>query len=96
MSQFLMAKVVQVARGQNRHTDSPATLAAAMMEKVPQIIKVELVAKPSINVVIGVLMVAMLEPCWMDPIINFLAEDWVPNDEKEAIRVRQVVSRYWL
>ena len=96
MSQFLMAKVVQVARGQNRHTDSLATLAATMMEKVPQIIKVELVAKPSINVVIGVLMVAMLEPCWMDPIINFLAEDWVPNDEKEAIRVRRVVSRYWL
>ena len=91
-----MAKVVQLARGQNRHTDSLATLAATMMEKVPQIIKVELVAKPSINVVIGVLMVAMLEPCWMDPIINFLAEDWVPNDEKEAIRVRQVVSRYWM
>ena len=91
-----MAKVVQVAWGQNRHTNSLATLAAAMMEKVPQIIKVELVAKPSINVVIGVLMVAMLEPCWMDPIINFLAEDWVPNDEKEAIRVRRVVSRYWL
>ena len=91
-----MANVVQVARGQNRHADSLATLAATMMEKVPRIIKVELVAKPSINVVIGVLMVAMLEPCWMDPIINFLAEDWVPNDEKEAIRVRRVVSRYWL
>ena len=63
MSQFLMAKVVQVAQGQNRHTDSLATLAAVMMEKVPQIIKVELVAKLSINVVIGVLMVAMPEPC---------------------------------
>ena len=75
MSQFLMTKVVQVAQGQNRHVDSLATLAATMMEKVPRIIKVELVAKLSINVVIAVLMVAMPEPCWMDPIINFLAED---------------------
>ena len=63
MSQFLMTKVVQVARGQNRHADSLATLAAVIMEKVPRIIKVELVAKLSINVVIGVLMVAMPEPC---------------------------------
>ena len=96
MGHFLMANVVQVARGQNRHADSLATLAATMMEKVPRIIKVELVAKPSINVVIGVLMVAMPEPYWMDPIINFLAEDWVPDDEKEAIKVRQVAARYWL
>ena len=32
----------------------------------------------------------------MDPIIDFLAEDRVPDDEKEANRVRQIASRYWL
>ena len=32
----------------------------------------------------------------MDPIIDFLAEDQVPDDEKEANRVRQVASQYWL
>ena len=32
----------------------------------------------------------------MDPIINFLAEDRVPDDEKEANKIRQVASRYWL
>ena len=55
--------MVQVARGQNSHTDSLATLASSMIEEVPWIIKVELVAKPSINAMISVSMIAMFEPC---------------------------------
>ena len=35
MGKFYTAKVVQVARGQNRHADSLATLASAMIEDVP-------------------------------------------------------------
>lgn len=75
MNQFPNVKVVQVARGQNRHADSLATLASLLTEEVPQLIKVELVAKPSINARVGVSVVAMAKPCWMDPIIDFLAKD---------------------
>ena len=57
-------------------------------------IKLELVAEPSINATVGVSVVVMSEPCWMDPIINFLAKDQVPDDEKEAGRVRWVIARY--
>ena len=57
-------------------------------------IKVELIAEPSINAAVGVLMVAMSKSCWMDPIIDFLAKDRVLNDEKEADRVRWVAARY--
>ena len=32
----------------------------------------------------------------MDPIIEFLAEDRVPDDESEANKVCQVALRYWL
>ena len=45
MSQFTKAKVIQVARGQNRHANSLATLASSMTEDVPRIIKVELIAQ---------------------------------------------------
>ena len=38
MNQFLKEKVIQVARGQNRHADSLATLASSMTEEVPRII----------------------------------------------------------
>ena len=32
----------------------------------------------------------------MNPIINFLVEDRVPDDGKKANRVRRVATRYWL
>jgi len=85
-----------VARGQNRHVDSLATLASSLTNEVPWLIKVELVAEPSINVRVGVSVVSISEPCWMDPIIDFLVEDRVSDDEKEASRVRRVIARYWL
>ena len=40
--------------------------------------------------------IATTESCWMDPIIEFLAKDRVPDDESEANKVCQVASRYWL
>ena len=83
-----------MARGQNRHTNSLATLALSMTDEVPRMIKVEFIVEPSINAAVGVSMVAMSELCWMDPIINFLAKDRVLNDEKEADRVRWVAARY--
>ena len=95
MGKFCMAKVVQVAWGQNRHTDSSATLASAMTEDIPWIIKVELIIEPSKNTItdvsvvrIRVTTVSVVEPCWMDPIVDFLAEDCMLDDEKEASRVR--------
>ena len=52
--------------------------------------------KLSINARVGDSVVAMAEPCWMDPIIDFLAKDRVPADEKKADKVHRVAIRYWL
>ena len=87
MNQFLKVKVVQVTRGQNWHADSLATLASSLIEEEPRLIKVDLVAEPSIDARVGVSMVAISKPCWMNLIIDFLAEDRVSADEKEADRV---------
>ena len=56
----------------------------------------DLVAEPSINAGVGVSLVTTAEPCWMDSIIDFLIEDRVLADEKEAEKVRQALARYWL
>ena len=94
MSEFCTTKLAQVTRGQNRHADSLAMLASSMMEGVPRLIKVELIAELSINttVGVGVAMISTTKPCWMDPIINFLAKNRVPNDEKETNRVRRAAA----
>ena len=70
---------------------------------MPRLIKVELIAEPSINAVIGVdtagvdiAVISTTGPCWMDSIVDFLAEDHVLEDENEASRIHQVAPRYWL
>ena len=71
-------------------------LASSMMKDVPRLIKVELIAEPSINTTVGVGVAVILatKPCWMNPIIDFLVEDQVLDDEKEANRVRRVAAQY--
>jgi len=69
-----------------------ATLASSLIEEVPQLIKVELVAQPSIDARVGVSVVEIFEPCWIDLIIDFLAKDRVPDNEKEAGKVHWVVT----
>ena len=56
----------------------------------------ELVAKLSINAGVGVSLVTTVEPYWMDSIIDFLAEDRVPVDEKEVEKVCRTAAGYWL
>ena len=70
-----------------------------MIEDVTQIIKVELITESSISTVtdvgvtgIGVTTVSIAEPCWMDPIIDFLVEDRILDDEKEASKVCRIAS----
>ena len=82
ISKFYTVKVAQVGRAQNRHANSHATLASSMTEEVPRLIKVELITEPSISMAnnaitagVDVAVISATEPCWMDPIIDFLAED---------------------
>ena len=92
-----------MARAQNRHADSLATLASPIAKDIPRLIRVELVPEPNIKVAgnegavrVEVTIVATFGPSWMDPIIDFLADDRIPDDEKEANKVRRVAARYWL
>ena len=90
MSKF--CTLAQVSRGQNKHADSQATLTSSTTEDVPWLIKIKLIGEPRINTVVSVAVISSTEPYWMDPIINFLAKDRVPNNE--ANKVRQVAARY--
>nr|POF11147.1 hypothetical protein CFP56_33227 [Quercus suber] len=49
ISPFQKVRVIQIARGQNGHVDSLATLASSLTEEVPRLIKVEVKTEPSID-----------------------------------------------
>ncbi|XP_023871659.1 uncharacterized protein LOC111984266 [Quercus suber] len=80
----------------NKHADSLATLASTLADEIPQLIKVEVVQEPSIDLKVNISVISLLEPSWMDPIIEFLAEDRLPSESKEANRVRRSAALFWL
>ena len=103
ISKFGIVKVAQIGRAQSKHADSLATLASSITEEVPWLIKVELIREPSMGMEencnsagVDVAVISTTRPCWMDPIVDFLAKDKVPDYEKETKRIRQVASQYWL
>ncbi|XP_075640334.1 uncharacterized protein LOC142612095 [Castanea sativa] len=63
MGNFSNVKVERVARGQNRHTDSLAMLASSIANVVPRLIRLELVAEPSIAVKAPIAQVVIAEKC---------------------------------
>ncbi|XP_075633846.1 uncharacterized protein LOC142606367 [Castanea sativa] len=58
--------------------------------------KGEVIKEPSIESKVNVSNVKVYEPCWMNPIVDFLAEDRVPDNEKEVERIRITAAQYWL
>ena len=101
IGQFGTVKVAQVGRAQNRHADSLATLASSSTKATPRLVKIKLTKEPSISVKsdynqarVEVAMVSVANLCWMNPIIDFLAEDKVSVDENEAKKIRRVAPRY--
>ena len=96
MSKFQNMRLVQISRGQNRHADSLTMLASSLINEVSRLIKVEVVKKPSIDSKVKVLAITISKPCWMDPIVEFLAENHLPSESKEADKVRRIFAQFWL
>lgn len=94
MSKFQKMKLVKISEGQNKHADSLATLASSLANEVPRLIKVEVVKEPSINPKVNVSTIALCEPSWMDLIIEFLAEDCLLSERKEANKVHRITTQF--
>lgn len=89
MNKFQKIMIIQITRGQNKHADSLATLASTPTDEIPRLIKVEVVQEPSIDPKVNISAVSLPEPSWMDSIIEFLTEDHLPSESKEADKVRR-------
>ena len=82
-------------RGGNTHADSLATLATSSAQNLPRIILVEDVDKPlgEKGKMIYVPHVRV-GPSWMDPIIQFLSKDVLPEDKSDAEKTRRKAPRF--
>ena len=86
-----------IPRSGNTHADSLVTLATSSAQNLPCIILVEDLGKPSgkKDKMIYVPHVR-IGPSWMDPIIQFLNKDVLPEDKLEAEKICRKAPRFWL
>ncbi|XXG43864.1 hypothetical protein AAC387_Pa01g3806 [Persea americana] len=89
--------VKQVGREENAHADSLASLTSAVESELRREIFVDFQPSP----IIGDLVIMSVEqdtvcPNWMTPIIEYLRDGLLPEDEKEGWKVRRTTARFWL
>ena len=94
---FESCDLQHIPRGGNTHADSLVTLATSSAQNLPRVILIEDLGKPSREKgnMIYVPHVRV-RPSWMDPIIQFLSKDVLPEEKSEAEKIRRKAPRFWL
>ena len=86
-----------IPRSGNIHADSLATLATSSVQNLPRVILIEDLCKP-LRIKANMICVhhVRIGPSWMDPIIQFLSKDVLPEDKSEAEKIRRKAPQFWL
>ena len=87
-SKFESFSLLHVLRSGNTHADFLATLATSSTQSIPQVILIEDLCKPT-EVRGKVVHVHQVKvgPSWMDPIVQFLRKDILPEDKSEDDKI---------
>ena len=91
---FMLVQVRHILRAENSQADTLAKLATASQEDLSRLTPVEHFAEPSIDLNDVKLSPVMSEPSWRDPIWDYLIEGLLPNDPKEASKLRTRSARF--
>ena len=74
--------------------DALAKLATALQEDLSRSTPVEYLAEPSIDLYDVEVSQVESEPSWMDPIWDYIIDGRLPDDPKEAAKIRTRSSRF--
>ena len=89
--------VSHVSRSGNTHTDSLATLATSSAQGLPRIIFVEdLYRADGVKGDMVQIHQVRVGLSWMDPIVNFLKGDTLPEEKSKAEKILRKAPRFWL
>ena len=94
MKKFVLVQVRHIPRTENSRGDALTKLAIASQEDLSRSTLVEYLAEPSIDLC-GV-EVAQIgsEPSWIDPIWDYIIDGRLPDDPKEAAKIRMRSARF--
>ena len=90
----MQVQVKHVPRAENSRADALAKLATALQENLGRSTPVEYLAEPSIGLYDVEVAQVDSEPSWMDPIWDYIIDGRLPDDPKEAAKIRNRSARF--
>ena len=94
LKKFVLVQVKHVPRAENSRANALAKLATASQEDLSRSTPVEYLAEPSIDLCDVVVAPVESEPSWMDPIWDYIIDGSLPDDPKEAAKIRARSARF--
>ena len=94
LGKFVLVQFKHISRAENSRADALAKLATASQEDLNKQTLVEHLSEPSVDLNSEEISPVMSEPSLMDPIWDYLVERLLPNDPKEASKLRTRSSRF--
>ena len=94
LKKFVRVQIRHISRVENSRADALAKLATASQEDLNRSTPVEHLLKPSVDLNNEEISPVMSEPSWMDPIWDYLIEGLLPNNPKEASKLRSRSARF--
>ena len=88
LKKFVQVQVRHIPRAENSRADALDKLATASQEDLNRLTPIEHLSEPSVDLNNEEVSPVMSEPSWMDPIWDYLIEGLLPNDPKEASKLR--------
>ena len=94
LKKFVRVQVRHIPRAENSRADALAKLTTTSQEDLNRLTPVEHLSEPSVDLNNEEVSPVMSKPSWMDPIWDYLIEGLLPNDPKEAFKLRSRSTRF--
>ena len=94
MKKFVLVQVRHIPRTENFRADALAKLATASQEDLSKTTPIEYLVEPSINLCGVEVSPIGSDPNWMDPIWDYIIDGRLPDDLKEASKIKTRSARF--
>ena len=94
LKKFVLVQVRHIPREENSRADALAKLATTSQEDLSRLTPIKYLAKPSIDLCGEEVAPIESKPSWMEPIWDYLIDERLPNDPKEASKIRTRSARF--
>ena len=94
LKKFVLVQVRHIPRAENSRADALEKLETTSQEDLSRLTPIEYLVEPSIDLYGEEVAPIESEPSWMDPIWDYLIDERLPDDPKEASKIRTRSARF--